>query len=362
VKVLITTDPIGGVWTYTLDLARALGERDVQVVVAVMGAEPTEDQRVELDATPLLAWEARPYRLEWMTDAWKDVEAAGEWLLDLAERHDVDVVHLNGFVHAALAWERPVVVVAHSDVVTWWRAVRGEDPPPEWDAYRARVELGLHAADLVVAPTAAMLHELRQAFRVERDAAVIHNGRSQEMFGPAAMKEHSVVAVGRVWDEAKNIMAAARAADGLPWPLLVAGAGEVPGATSLGRVQPREVAELVARASIFVEPALYEPFGLAALEAALAGCALVLGDIPSLREVWRDAATFVPSHDEDALRRTLDALMRDPESLRARQAAALGRARTFTVGAMAHAYLGRYTALVAGGRVATSAVGAGGAR
>ncbi len=31
-------------------------------------------------------------------------------------------------------------------------------------------------------------------------------------------------------------------------------------------------------------PARYEPFGLSVLEAALSGCALVLGDIPSLRE------------------------------------------------------------------------------
>ena len=38
----------------------------------------------------------------------------------------------------------------------------------------------------------------------------------------------------------------------------------------------------------------YEPFGLAVLEAAQAGCALVLSDIPTFRELWDGAAMFVP--------------------------------------------------------------------
>jgi glycosyltransferase involved in cell wall biosynthesis len=66
---------------------------------------------------------------------------------------------------------------------------------------------------------------------------------------------------------------------------------------------------LLARASIYVHPARYEPFGLAILDAALAGCALVLGDIPSLRELWHDAAIFVPTEDAARLSRELTALI-----------------------------------------------------
>ena len=54
------------------------------------------------------------------------------------------------------------------------------------------------------------------------------------------------------------------------------------------------------RAAIYALPARYEPFGLSILEAALSGCALVIGDIPSLREIWADAALFVPSDGHDA--------------------------------------------------------------
>ena len=48
---------------------------------------------------------------------------------------------------------------------------------------------------------------------------------------------------------------------------------------------------------VFVSAALYEPFGLAVLEAAQAGCALVLSDIPTFRELWDGAALFVAADD-----------------------------------------------------------------
>ena len=35
--VLMTADPIGGVWTYVLELCRELGKTDVNVALATMG-------------------------------------------------------------------------------------------------------------------------------------------------------------------------------------------------------------------------------------------------------------------------------------------------------------------------------------
>ena len=65
-----------------------------------------------------------------------------------------------------------------------------------------------------------------------------------------------------------------------------------------GRLTPPQMARVVSRApSIYALPARYEPFGLSVLEAALSGCALVLGDIPSLREIWDGAALFVDPDD-----------------------------------------------------------------
>jgi glycosyltransferase involved in cell wall biosynthesis len=72
------------------------------------------------------------------------------------------------------------------------------------------------------------------------------------------------------------------------------------------------MAEQFARAAVYALPARYEPFGQSVLEAALAGCALVLGDIPSLRELWEGVALFVPPDDAATLRAALESLIRDP--------------------------------------------------
>jgi hypothetical protein len=74
-----------------------------------------------------------------MEDAWEDVRLSGEWLLDLEERIQPDVVHLNGYAHGALPWRSPTLIVGHSCVLSWWEAVKGEPAPPSWDRYHQEV-------------------------------------------------------------------------------------------------------------------------------------------------------------------------------------------------------------------------------
>jgi glycosyltransferase involved in cell wall biosynthesis len=187
-----------------------------------------------------------------------------------------------------------------------------------------------------------MLAALERHYAFDAERAVIPNGRRGFR---SRSKEPLVVGVGRAWDEAKNLAALERVAPSLPWPVLVLGEG-----SRVGRVSTRVIADAIGRASIFALPASYEPFGLSALEAALAGCALVLGDIPSLREVWQEAALFVEPGDEAALGGALAQLIGD-ERLRAACAqAARRRARRFTPERMADRYLALYR------RVATGAL------
>jgi len=91
---------------------------------------------------------------------------------------------------------------------------------------------------------------------------------------------------------------------------------------------------------------LYEPFGLAALEAGLAECALVLNDIPSLREVWGDAAVFVPAQDDHALSRAVNRLIEDAPSRRQYGRRARHKARTYTLTRMAAGYYRGYCGLI----------------
>jgi hypothetical protein len=63
-------------------------------------------------------------------------------------------------------------------------------------------------------------------------------------------------------------------------------------------------------------PARYEPFGLSILEAAGDRCALMLGDIPSLREIWDSRAQSVAPGDHEALLAALATLLSRPERAR----------------------------------------------
>src|SRR5688572_17464329 len=81
-RVLMTADAVGGVWRYSLDLARGLRERGVHVTLAVLGPAPSQAQRREAMSLGVPIVDS-PYRLEWMDDAEDDVRRAGEWLLTL---------------------------------------------------------------------------------------------------------------------------------------------------------------------------------------------------------------------------------------------------------------------------------------
>jgi glycogen synthase len=351
-RVLMTADAVGGVWTYAMALCRELGRSDVEVCLATMGAMPDQAQAAEASSLWNVTLRPSNYRLEWMQEPWADVEAAGDWLLDLAAAWRPDIVHLNGYAHAALAWPAPILIVAHSCVRSWWQAVKGEDAPAGWEPYTHAVRNGIAAADMVVAPSRAMLDALRLYEVRPRGDAVVPNGLP-DTERPIGEKRPFVLSAGRLWDEAKNIAMLDRAAGRISWPVCVAGDDHHPvngpiafrHVQPLGRLTQAGLRDRMAAASIFVLPVRYEPFGLAALEAAQRGCALVLGDIPSQREVWGDAALFVPPDDEDALATAINRLISDRSALRIAAERAWKKGRDYTADRMAAAYLSIYQRL-----------------
>ncbi len=354
----MTADPVGGVWTYALELAGALAGR-AEFLLATMGAPLDAAQRREAQQLSNVELVESTLKLEWMEDPWADVARAGEWLLGLAEGFRPHVVHVNGYAHAALRWKAPVVSVAHSCVLSWWWAVHGHAAPPS--RYAAEMRRGLEAATLVVAPTTAMLDALALSGAELRRKRVIPNGRSRDRFRPGR-KRNVVLAAGRIWDEAKNLESLARVAGRLPWPVRIAGDRSHPGGGEktfegvefLGRLSPADLGRQLGEASIYCLPARYEPFGLSVLEAALAGCALVLGDIESLRENWTDAAVFVPPGDDEALERAVLGLIADFGRGSALRDRARARAQSFTPRRMADSYLEVYRALVSGAAAAAA--------
>src|SRR6185369_13010706 len=99
------------------------------------------------------------------------------------------------------------------------------------------------------------------------------------------------------------------------------------------------------RASLYVLPARYEPFGLSVLEAALSGCALVIGDIPSLREIWEDCAVYVNPEDDEMLAAEIRRLIGNPGELARYAALAQLRGSQFTVDRFGRQYMEAYASL-----------------
>jgi glycosyltransferase involved in cell wall biosynthesis len=354
-RVLMTTDTVGGVWTYACELIGALAPRGVEVTLATMGGGLSPSQARRAARLGNLELVESKFALEWMPEPWRDVDAAGAWLLELAARVAPDVVHLNGYAHAALAFGAPVIVVAHSCVWTWMRAVRRRDPDATWTEYHRRVTAGLRIADIVVGPTAAILRGVLEAYDISARGRVISNACAADDWRPGE-KAPLVLSAGRLWDEAKGLAELTACAPSIAWPIAVAGptappgmlAGPIPrGVHVLGDLEPRELAAWMSHASIYAAPARYEPFGLAVLEAALAGCALVLGDIPTLREVWGGTALYVPPGDSDALAMAINQLIASPAARGALAARSRVRALCLTPARMAAAYCALYDELIA---------------
>jgi glycogen synthase len=349
-RILLTGDTAGGVWTFTLELAEGLIRRGVDVCLATFGPGVSDSQRRAAAVIKGLQWLHHTSKLEWMEEPWQDIENAGSWLMNLVREYDPDLIHLNTLCHGGLRWKVPVVSTVHSCVDAWWLAVKNSKLPPEWTRYRQEAKLSLASSAVVTAPSRAALTEAGHFYNLDvSDARVIYNGRSSGMFR-AEPKEPLIFSAGRLWDEAKNVRVLAGLAFGLNWPVYLAGEARNPGGEGvtfagchfLGELGTSELSAWYARAAIYVLPARYEPFGLSVLEAALSGCTLVLGDVPSLREVWEDAADFVPPNDPEFLAVILKRLMSDPEHRGDMSKRALSRANQFTQSRMVAGYLSAY--------------------
>lgn len=364
-RILLTTDVVGGVWTYAAELAGALAARGHAVGLLALGGAPGAEQRAALAPHPEVELAVLDCPLEWMPEPEPGISRSAEALRALVARFRPDVVHLNQYYYGACELGVPKLVVAHSDVVSWWRAVRGEEPPDDawFRRYRGWVRAGLAGATARVAPSRWMAAQAAAIYGAG-GVRVVPNARAPEHFPgrPPHAREPLVVAAGRLWDEGKGARDLAAAATRLARAggharVVVAGparhpAGgtdfpvDAPGLRWAGLLPPAELTALLGRAAVYAATSRYEPFGLAPLEAALAGCALVMSDIPTFRELWDGAALFYPPGDDAALAGILQELLGHGEHVAALAAAARERAlQRFHPARMAAAYEAIYAEL-----------------
>jgi glycosyltransferase involved in cell wall biosynthesis len=352
-RILMTADAVGGVWTYAAALASALAASGADVILAVQGPAPRDEQRAMISESSVHLVETS-LALEWQDPEASDLPAARRLFRALEARLKPDLVHLNSFREASFDWSCPVVIGAHSCVNSW--AIACNDTAwlsdARWQRYTKLVATGLHRAQAWATPSRALHDVLHDLYRPRSPGFVIWNGITPTN-APPDQKEDFVLAAGRMWDAAKNLSTLARAASGLNWPVLVAGPAATPTdlprtVQLLGQLSQVELHRLMRRAAVFASPARYEPFGLSVLEAASTGCALVLSDIPSFRELWDEAAIFVDPTDEDALRGAIAELFCADASRRTElQRAAAARSRCYSLRRMVDSYVALYQGVLA---------------
>ena len=348
-RILITTDVVGGVWQFTHDLAAGLLREGSSVALVSLGGSPTAEQadqcaRLRSEYRNNFQYESCPVPLEWMQENHGAYFDAVPLLSRIARDFAADLVHANQFCFGAFPLDIPKIITAHSDVLSWAEACRSEplENSPWLRQYRRLVADGLKGASAIVAPTQWMLNALRKNFPLRIRCEVIPNGRTLAPTAPGERQLRAITAA-RLWDEAKDV----RMLGDVSAPVPICAAGQVQhGSASapaslgsvrlLGRLSQEELLDFFRQSAIYICTSRYEPFGLAPLEAAHCGCAVLARDIPSLREVWQDAALYFS--DAQSLSALLDQLADDSALLVAAQERSFARAQSFTAEQMLAAY------------------------
>jgi glycosyltransferase involved in cell wall biosynthesis len=300
-----------------------------------------------------VVWTDAP--LDWMVAEPAALRHVGATIEALAQEWQADLLHLNLPSQAAgLRADWPVVVAAHSCLPTWWRAVRGDALPDAWQWHRHLNAAGFERADAVVVPSAGHGASLNNVYGNIGRLHVVHNAAwpHAEISRP---RDPYVLAAGRWWDDGKNGAVLDAAASETQWPVLMAGPTAGPDGTrltlrharGLGALQNPALAALMQRAAVFASASIYEPFGLAVLEAAWCGAALVLSDIPTFRELWDGAAVFVPPRHAAAYAAAFASLAAAPAWRETLGQLARARAAQFTPERQATKMLGVYDAALA---------------
>ncbi|MBV8051851.1 MAG: glycosyltransferase family 4 protein [Acidobacteriaceae bacterium] len=316
-RILVTADTIGGVWIYTRELVTGLLQRGHSVILASFGKVPLPDQNQWMCTLPSAKFQFHPteFPLEWMQYSEAGIADSFRFLADLISETKPDILHSSQFCYGALDCGVPKIVVAHSDVVSWWKAVHGNEPPhSDWFRwYVETVTRGLAQADSVVAPSEWMLASAKNHYRFDTPARVIYNGRDPKVFEPSGKKQNVAISVGRLWDQGKqaNLLLARRQSI----PVQIVGPrdhpekihaanhnfGFVPGVELLDSQSEADLSRLLSQAAIYVATSRYEPFGLAPVEAAFSKCALVANDLPVFHELWGDCAVYFGYNDPGSL-------------------------------------------------------------
>jgi glycosyltransferase involved in cell wall biosynthesis len=348
----------GGIGRYSAALVRLLPEvTPGDAVVPFVAAHRRADVARAWDAWDIPAATKAvvlPLPRPVLYDAWHLLNAPDPaWFSRRLRR--VDIVHAPS-VAVPPTGSKPLVVTVHDAA-----------PLIAPQAFTARgrrfhaqgIRAASRRATLIIAPSHAAADEIARHTDIAADRLrVVHNGvdlavasdaevaRVRERFG---LDDVPFVLWAGVLQPRKNVGvlvdAFARLLDRheLSHRLVLAGpngwlsAPEAPSIAALGdRVQtlgavaPDDLRALMRAADVFAFPSRYEGFGLPVLEAMAQSTPVVSADIPVLREVAGDEATFVDPDDVDGWTDALAATIGDLRERAAQGSGGRARAEQFS--------------------------------
>lgn len=351
----MTTDAVGGVWHYAMDLAQCLLNEQIEVVLVCTGPPPSSSQLNQAKKLHKngLTFYHRPYQLEWMDEPWEDVQQANEWIKDIYAQENPTLLHFNNYAPARLDWEVPTILVAHSCVASWWSTVKNEPLPDRYQFYFKTVQNAFRRADTVIFPSHGLLDLCTEIYGEIHHPKVVYNGVSLPVADPLYefnAKMPIVFSMGRLWDEAKNIDLLLKAAPYIDGEIFIAGEKLKPfscprNVRFLGKLTRQQVMNWLKISAVYALPVRYEPFGLSFLEAASKQCALIGGDTPTLREIWGTSIAYVDPDDPKALAKACNSLLENPAESRRKGEEAYQCAKKYPLNTMKERYLEVYRQL-----------------
>jgi glycosyltransferase involved in cell wall biosynthesis len=358
-----------GAGQYTLQLARALSPRpDLDLVVLARRGDRARWSGVAPDAGLVAtAPERRPLRL-----AWEQVR------LPSLLNHQAVAVHHGPHYTMPERSKVPAVVTVHD--LSFFEQPEWHERSKVWLFTRA-IRVAARLAAVVVCPSQATADELARWCRVDAQVVVAHHGVDLERFGPSEPSPGSdahllsalptaagasvslgdgtpfLVFVGTL-EPRKDVPTLVRAftqvADRHPDVRLVLAGGAGWGASQVeeavaasgvadriirtGYVADEVIPALFRSAVAVVYPALYEGFGLPALEAMACGAVVVTTSGSAMEEVAGDAAVLVPPGDTTALAGALESVLDegDPDPGRRQRGLEIAARHTWVASADRH--------------------------
>jgi glycosyltransferase involved in cell wall biosynthesis len=244
-----------------------------------------------------------------LTDALHRTVPDGSELVETQRPRGVDLFHAPRIEAALLRCAIPQVVTIH-DLVILKR-------PGEYLRTGLRYRLKFLAASRavrVIVPTQVVAGDVAERLEFDRDRIAVVGEAAAPVFHPRsgdeverARSHHGLPAEYLVWvgglehnDPRKRVRELAAAATDVPLVLVGPAkqwAHELPNVTLTGQVPDDELAAILTGARALVFPSDDEGYGLPPVEALACGTPVVCTDIPVLREVLGDRATYAAFDD-----------------------------------------------------------------